>query len=825
MIYFFQRRIILAALLVFPLAACSLLPQNIKTTLPPMRQSLQSDQILGQTFTTHDQGLTGIELFIAPDGPVSGEIHLHLRAGAQADQDIITTSISASVISMPAFYHFDFAPQNDSRGHDYFLLLDVEGNSKYEVGTTVGDTYLDGALYQNGTPVDAQMSFHLIYDPFQRIIGWMFEVFIWIQVVVIGILLFVLPGWAILALLFPAWESLSWGERLGLAGGASVALYPILLLWTAIFDLHLGFLYAWVPAVLAIGGLVWRNRNARLSDRNITWRRWQQSSRMWSDLAFILLIALIIGVRFLAIRSIDIPLWGDSYQHTMIAQLMVDHGGLFDSWQPYADLQTFTYHFGFHSAVTAFHWITDTSLPRATLWVGQILNVLAVLAIYPLTIRVSGGNQWAGIIAILIAGLLSPMPMYYVNWGRYTQLAGQVILPLTVLVAWTIFDSQDFSRRLAVLAWLSWGGLALAHYRILIIAIFFLIVYFVIEVRHKSLVSFIRETFVMGIGGALIFLPWYIHTFAGKISTNFANQLTKAAAPESAWMQAYNGIGDLGTYLPNGFWLLLLLSIGWGLWRRDRKVAVICLWWFANLLASNPHWLRLPGEGVINNFTIFIMSYLPAGILLGSALSWILDTWKEKFNPGSITATWTLAMTKTIPSLGLLLLMIGGSAWGASERLDDIIPMQSALVTRADIRAANWIQLNTPNNARILVNSFSAFGSSLIVGSDGGWWLPLLTKRQTNLPPLNYGTEVGIRPDYRQWINALPAEILRKGIDHSDVLAMLRERGITYVYIGQRQGRVNYDGPSILNPQQLLASAHYRLAYQQDRVWIFEVAN
>jgi len=155
--------------------------------------------------------------------------------------------------------------------------------------------------------------------------------------------------------------------------------------------------------------------------------------------------------------------------------------------------------------------------------------------------------------------------------------------------------------------------------------------------------------------------------------------------------------------------------------------------------------------------------------------------------------------------------------------LRDFNVMAGALATRPDIRAAEWIQENTPQDARFLVNSFFAYGDTVIVGSDGGWWLPLLSQRQTTLPPLTYGSEGGPHPDYIQWINALTTEIQNKGIAHPDVLALLRARGITYVYIGQRQGRVNYGGPYVLDPKQLLASPNFRLVYHQDRVWVFEV--
>lgn len=51
--------------------------------------------------------------------------------------------------------------------------------------------------------------------------------------------------------------------------------------------------------------------------------------------------------------------WAILYQHTLMAQLLVDYQGLFQPWQPYAALKTFTYHFGFHANVSLHplpHW-------------------------------------------------------------------------------------------------------------------------------------------------------------------------------------------------------------------------------------------------------------------------------------------------------------------------------------------------------------------------------------------------------------------------------------------------------------------------------------
>jgi hypothetical protein len=510
-------------------------------------------------------------------------------------------------------------------------------------------------------------------------------------------------------------------------------------------------------------------------------------------------------VRFLVVRTLDAPMWGDSYQHAVIAQLLVDNGGLFDSWEPYAELQTFTYHFGFHSAVAVFHWLTGMPVYRATLWVGQILNGLAVLALYPLSMKISG-NRWAGSVSVLIAGLLLPMPMFYVNWGRYTQLAGQVILPTVVLITWEFIENSNKSWALAGLGWLAIGGLALTHYRVLIFYVIFVAACLVLNLRKGTWIQVLSRVSTLGIGAGLLFLPWFLHTFAGTITQNFVKQLTTLPTHLSDFARQYNAIGDLTRFMAPLGWLLLVIAIGSGLWQRRRGVLLVSIWWFLLLVATNPDWLYLPGSGSISNFALFIAVYIPAGALIGDMIGQWIAHRSSHF--------WKLSLTILVIAFGL---------WGALKRLGDLNINAHALITRPDIRAMAWIRENTPKSAKFLINSFFAYGGSVVVGSDGGWWLPLLAGRANTVPPLNYGVEKGPRPDYRIWVNELTAQVQQFGIDSSEVLKLLKDRAVTHIYIGQQGGAVNYKGPKTLDPNVLLKSSHYRLIYHQDRVWIFEI--
>jgi hypothetical protein len=330
---------------------------------------------------------------------------------------------------------------------DYYLDVEVDSEGGVKIFTGEADSYLDGALYIDQSPQEAQLGFRLDYDSKYYILGISILIVQWIGILFIGAFAFVLPGWALFSLLWPGWGKLNWCSKLGLSGGLSLAIYPLIMLWTSLIGLHLSYWYAFLPPIAGLLALIWKNQkslrntpiNLRQKNPIINKVNLGSSQNILADISVVIIIGLIIASRFWVIRSLDVPLFGDSYQHSMISQLIIDNGGLFNSWEPYADLTSFTYHFGFHSSVAIFHWISDLSVEKSMLWTGQLINILALLGLYPLAFKITN-NKWAGVIAMLIGGLLSPMPMFYVNWGRYTQLAGQAVLPAVIWSAWSILE-------------------------------------------------------------------------------------------------------------------------------------------------------------------------------------------------------------------------------------------------------------------------------------------------------------------------------------------------------------------------------------------------
>ncbi len=144
------------------------------------------------------------------------------------------------------------------------------------------------------------------------------------------------------------------------------------------------------------------------------------------------------------------------------------------------------------------------------------------------------------------------------------------------------------------------------------------------ELGRQPLRSQIERMAAVGLGGALLFMPWFIHVFAGQLMDHLAIRLATPASALPVVTQEHNAAIDPRIVLPALLWLLVLLSLAWGLWRRERGAAVIGLWWLLILLAVNPHWLGLPGTGELTNFALLIAAYIPASVLVGAALGWLV---------------------------------------------------------------------------------------------------------------------------------------------------------------------------------------------------------
>lgn len=752
-------------------------------------------QTVGQTFVAARPGLCAIEVEWQSPTTITAPVVLHLRSDPTSTTDIVRSEV---VTVRQPVTRWRFPPIPDSQGRQFYLLVEAPETTSDRplyLYAAAHDVYVPGEAYANSLPLPGDLVFRAFYD-------YDFPMFLRDLVKDLGNLWLLAPTlalfWAPGFLLLRCWPAArrrfdGW-ERLALSLGLSLAIVPLLLLWVTRLG---GALNATVVCVL-FGGL---GVVAGIVAGRHLWRLWEQERRtsVASHRVVVrgVLMVLVLGtglvVRFVAVRDLVLPAWVDSVHHTVLARIIAESGRVPTSYEPYVAVQSATYHYGFHTSVAGFSWLSGRPLPEAMLLVGQVFNLAAALQTYLLA-RWLTRRWWSAFFAALIVALPSSMPAYYVSWGRYTQLGGLLILPVASVLSIEAARRRD--RRAAILSVLAVAGLILTHYRVFAAYVCFIAVWWLVELarRPRTWRGRLRELGWFGVLSLLALVsltPWILDVATGL----WLPSIHWTTRWDFSWF-----------YVTSGFdrYLLMLGLLGAvvALVGRRRFSIILLLWMGALFVITNPSLLGLPGEGLIGNVSMLIMWFMPLAIWCGFLGNELLSSWLAV-----LRGRWR-ALCYALTGMGLVAL----SAYGVWRQITIINP-DCVLALRADQEALNWVEGHTPAGSRFLVNG-QLWQGSTYVGTDGGYWIAPLTQRPTTVPPALYSLGESENVLHIKEFNH-QAESL--ATDPSGLWALLREEDVDYVYIG------GLGGPLFLEP--LRSDPGFRLLYANTRVHIFEVVD
>ncbi|NTV62924.1 MAG: hypothetical protein HGA65_05225 [Oscillochloris sp.] len=611
--------------------------------------------------------------------------------------------------------------------------------------------------------------------------------------------LLLLPGLALIRLLWPA--PLPLDQRLPLAVSLSCIVPPLLLLLSDQIGLRWNSLLAWLLLLICALLAFWpRPRPAQSAS----------ATNPLMLLALVLITIASLASRLYATRNLVIGAFGDSVHHTILAQLLVEHGGLFRSWEPYAPLSTLTYHYGFQSLAAWQTWLTGMPTRLSLVLVGQVQSALAAPLLYLLTLRLTGSRP-AALWAALLVGVVAVMPSFYASWGRYTQLGGQTVLIGLCVVWMQLLDTASEPlpawptiARYGGMAALTTAGMILTHYRVTVFAACFVVVYavYVLATRirsRQSLARLVATGLAFGLFGLALTLPWLLRLREGRLLRIGTHFVSKNIGTEDV----SNITASLITMIaPWHLSLLAIAGLGLLIWRRQWRGLLLPCWAALIGLAANPFLIGLNGTGLITNFAVLIASYLLLVPLAGVTLAEIGGLLRR--------LPWGTSLG---PAVGVAL-----ATWGLSWQPYSI-DYGNEIFRPDDLAAMTWIKQETPADARFFVNSFTAYGNTLYAGSDGGWLLTFFTGRSTNLPPLTYGSEASPIPDYLLHVNAENAVILAHPINTAEAVAALKAAGFSYLYNGPAASPPT----EYLDPAKMNASPFYEQVYHRDGVTIWKV--
>ena len=588
-----------------------------------------------------------------------------------------------------------------------------------------------------------------------------------------------LSGNAVLILTTPRRELLPVDLRIPLAMASGLSLIPICLLWTSTLGVRLSatFAYLYVGAAILVNVLSVALRRTQIPGRSLSLKG------LW-EYPHVQALACLAGVffltwitRFITVRGFLVAPGSDSYHHTLISTLIAEQGRIPTSYEPYAPPSSFTYHFGFHALTAFMYWLTHIPLTKLVLWTGQAINSLVVLSMYFLAKRLTG-HVVTAVIASFLVGLVSVFPAYMVNWSRFTQLSGLVLL--TLVIGLFLVGQRAYYRHIPLLV----GAMFLYHYRVFAMFGLLLAVTLIISVAARILSK--REIWksrqVLGLTlavvvGLLIVAPWLIRILWLSPLSEFANSIYSTASQSDALRSYYDlsRLEDAPAFY-SIYWMLLLSVIGLvsGILKHGKVTLVWVMWAGLLLLLSNPYWLPVPGAGLIDLNTVIMSSFV--FVCFFAALGVV-----QLVSEGA-----------KVPAIAK------GGAWGGKMAVAGIIVFavikmvtiadpDSVYVRANDLRAMEWIRTHTDTSAKFLINpAIFGWSPTAVTGNDAGYWLPLLAGRQTTILPMVVTTE-----RVNASTLAVMSELSQMATSpNSSTLSTLKREEVSHVFIGERGGPI-----------------------------------
>ncbi len=626
-----------------------------------------------------------------------------------------------------------------------------------------------------------------------------------VRVLVTLMVLLLIPGWAAM-LVGDLWRRWSGLQRWIVAVGLSIAFYPVFFYtvrWVMPF-LTLGP-YKMGAMLTAMG--VWIGRRMRGK-----WRVWFAFDELeWAALA---VFGMTLFTRFWVLRDHPYPAWTDSLHHTLLTQLTAVQGQLPRTMEPYFPIPLGQYHLGLYAITAATQWLAQVPAHTALLWTAQALNGLCGLGVYLVLDRRAG--RPGALVGATVVGLLSHQPAWYVNWGRFTQVAGQAIL----LIAWEV-------TRETLESWGEWRGkgwgvrswyalcaaaltaaVALLHFRV---GAFYLLLLATSTVwdgwlrwRKGRMRRFVEGVMVVGVLALVLAGPAMragVLTARRAAALNAQGVLTEAERGEVR-EHYFQFPMETVPILVARSWLLVLGGLGAliGIAGRESLVGII-LAWVAELVGlGNAYRLGIPALSLTNMGAILIMLYLPLGIVVGAASERV--------------AAFARYLGYAIPRIVVVTICLTVGFVGSHVRVTEIEPYRY-YVTPADLAAMQWINAHVPGNAVFAVNTHFWLPRAPH-GTDGGYWIPYFTGRRTTAGTMldGLGSEA-----YLDKVVAMSRAVKRLEAGE-DALEELRRLGVTHIYVGAKG---NFASPPGLDVTRLRGMGGVEVVYEGEGVAIFSI--
>lgn len=634
--------------------------------------------------------------------------------------------------------------------------------------------------------------------------------------VVLATALLLLPGLATLRLCVPR-RFLDPLCRATVAPGITIALTALVFTWCDLVGIKPGGLLPWILIIGSIAILLLvRLRPVRRVPRPAMVQQLRRPNWNHALIAVSLIgtLALLLFIRFRATWGWDVPPGIDTDHHTMIVQLLLKHRGLFQSWAPYSEAKTFTYHFGFHAITATFAWFSGLGPLESVYIMGRMVGAAAAASLFAL-VRLWTRSAWGGVFAVAFWEVSSKHLFMFEITGRWTLLTGLTCLT-SALVLLTLYlrPGRIFKQYpLAIVVGLTIGGLVVTQYKsaiimavlatALLISRCLVTLFRVHSNRIRQVARLVGRIAVIALIALVVAGP-RLHSVMEARAGRLLKRIVLEAPPATAAQYGRPTLDSVGLIrsafeTPRQALVSTLAYIGVLLVALRRRQALWFVFgWLALTLLMNPSLVGSPRLGLIDEMhwqlAIEPASAAIAGLTIGIATERL----------GNSLGWWNL-----LPAFGLAAL-----ALPAAKNLTPVY-FSSRYVLPDDMRMIKWIEQNVPRHDVIAGRGFVQHGQ--IASRDGTLWITVLTRRRTNHNNLAAAMEVGPMKFWRR-LRDFTTQLYLRDMSTPESAAWMRKQGFRWFYVGAIDQHLDWQ---LL--QQLATNPALEIAHAEGAAWIYRV--
>lgn len=418
-----------------------------------------------------------------------------------------------------------------------------------------------------------------------------------------------------------------------------------------------------------------------------------------------------------------------------------------------------------------------------------VVTILYLVPFYALARELLDSEHTAGLATVIVA--VTPTVLWWhLSAGGIIRAPAYLLMLTGLYCGVRLFKTGD--RQWFVSSIVLFGLTVLSHPTY---TAFFGVSYLFLYASYDRSLLGLSKGATVAVGGLLLATPWWAHVLRNYSLETFTGAAATHKGLVYGPMLIVSRLVDplfLGTAI-SLWYFLMLAGIAISLWRRQ---FILPAWFILGMAVMNE--LRFP--------------LVPGVMLAAVALSSPLTCYKNIDMNDERLRTIVRWSARGTVAVVISFMIIAGGAYAAGTMIGGG-PTMIAFIDDDDRAAMQWVQTETPSDARF------------VVLGDAGEWFPYLTDRTMLVG--RWGVEWVSASKYRKQLT----QFWELSVCHTEqcLTSTLHRHDVhpDYVYVPTDEysalSAVQHQPPSMR--QSLIASEKYKLMHENDGVAVFRVVN